>query len=223
MKKLMLLIAAFVFVYQASQAQTEKGTQTIGANLGFGYSKNDQLYISTYDQSTSNQNGKTTYFNIGPSYSYFIANNLDLGASLQYQSYVTNYNPDTYSSLSKQINRNYGGSIYLRKYFMYANKIGLRAGPYLDYEKQITKYDYSGSNATDSFNGNDDNFSAGVNLDLVYYPSKHLGMSASIANVSYQHTKINNANQGNGSIDNVNFDFINNGLTFSVFYVFGGK
>jgi hypothetical protein len=223
MKKLMLLIAAFVFVYQASQAQTEKGTQTLGAGLGFTYTKNDQVNIDPYDQSATTDNSKSTSFNIGPTYSYFIADKLDFGALVQYQSDITNSNPNTYNDITKQVNRYYGASIFLRKYFMYTNKIGLRTGPYINYEKVTTKYDYSGSNAVNNLNSNQDIIDGGFGLDLVYYPSKHLGISATIANLSYEHDKINNADQGNGSANYVNFDFINSGLTFSVFYAFGGK
>lgn len=223
MKKLMLLIAAFVFVYQASQAQTEKGTQTLGVNLGLNYSKINQNIINPFDQSTSVDNSKTTSFNFGPAYSYFIADKLDLGASLEYQSTITNSNPNTYNDISKQVNRYYGASIFLRKYFMYNDKLGLRAGPYINYEKVTTKYNYTGTNATADFNGNQDIVDGGLGLELVYYPTKHLGVSAAIAKLSYEHDKINNGDQGNGSANYVNFDFVNNNLTFSVFYAFGGK
>jgi hypothetical protein len=223
MKKLMLLIAAAVFIYQTSQAQTEKGTQTLGANLGFSYTKTNQNIINPYDQSSTIDNSKSTSFTFGPTYSYFIANKLDLGASLEYQSNITNSNPNTYDELTKQVNRYYGASIFLRKYFMYTDKLGLRAGPYINYEKVTTKYNYTAANAESNLNANQDIIDGGLGLDLVYYPSKHLGVSATIANLSYEHTKINNGDQGNGSSNDVNFDFINNNLTFSIFYAFGGK
>ena len=223
MKKLMLLIAAFVFTYQASQAQTEKGTQTLGVNLGFNYTKNDQNNIDPFNQASSVENSKTYSFDLGPAYSYFIADKLDLGASLQYQSTVTNSAPNTYNDITKQVNRNYGASIFLRKYFMYTDKFGLRAGPYINYEKVTMKYDYSGTNAIDNLNSNQDIINGGVGLELVYYPTKHIGVSAAIASLSYEHDKINNGDQGGGSANYLNFDFVNNDLTFSVFYAFGGK
>ena len=219
----MLLIAIFVFVYQASQAQTEKGTQTLGVNLGFNYTKNDQNNIDPFNQASSVENSKTYSFDLGPAYSYFIADKLDLGASLQYQSTVTNSAPNTYNDITKQVNRNYGASIFLRKYFMYTDKFGLRAGPFINYERVITKYDYTGTQATDDLNGKQDIINGGLGLELVYYPTKHIGVSAAIASLSYEHDKINNADQGGGSANYVNFDFINNDLTFSVFYAFGGK
>jgi len=219
----MLLIAAFVFTYQASQAQTEKGTQTLGVNLGFNYTKNDQNNIDPFDQSSTTQNIKNTSFNIGPTYSYFIADKLDLGAALQYQSYVSNSVPTTYNYLTKYVNNTYGANIFLRKYFMYTDKFGLRAGPFINYERVITKYDYTGTQATDDLNGKQDIINGGLGLELVYYPTKHIGVSAAIASLSYEHDKINNADQGGGSANYVNFDFINNDLTFSVFYAFGGK
>jgi len=223
MKKLMLLIAAFVFIYQASQAQTEKGTQTLGINLGYYYNKTDQNFINPYDQSSTRDNSKTNSFNIGPTYSYFIADKLDLGALVQYQSAITNSNPNTYSDIIKQVNRTYGASIFLRKYFMYTDKFGLRAGPYINYEKVTTKYNYSEANAVNNYNSNEDIIDGGVALELVYYPTKHIGVSAAIANLSYEHNKINNGDQGSGSANSLNFDYVNNDLTFSIFYAFGGK
>jgi hypothetical protein len=223
MKKLLILTSVCLLAYQASHAQTEKGDQTLGVNLGFGYSKSNEFDINSSDGSTGTSNGKTTSFNIGPNYSYFIADKLDLGTSLQYNSAVTNSTPDIFNDLMKQVNRYYGASVYLRKYFMYSDKIGIRTGPYVAYYRQDTQNNYNDVNAISDYNSKSDNYEAGVNLDLVYYPSKCLGISASLANLQYIHSKTNNGTQGHSSNDDVNFSYINNGLGFSVFYVFGAK
>lgn len=219
MKKLMLLIAAFVFVYHASHAQTEKGTQTLGANLGFTYTKYNDVSSDSYSQPSY----KETNFSIGPTYSYFIADKLDLGASVEYSSNVTNYIPNVNNEVANGSSRNYGGTIYLRKYFMYSDKLGLRTGIFAGYYRSTVTDNYIQSDATDDVNSKSNSYDGGVSLELVYYPTKHVGVSASLASVSYSHSKTNNDNQDNESVDNVNFDFINNGLTFSVFYAFGGK
>ena len=204
----------------ASHAQTEKGTQTFGLDLGFSSNKSNIFNVNPVDNSTSSVNSKTTNFNIGPDYSYFITDKLDIGTSLSYGKGTTNsdatYNPTKQSSYA------YGGTIYIRKYFMYQNKIGLRAGPYAGYTRSDYKTIYPNDMAIYSEDSKTDNFNAGVKLELVYYPSKCLGVSAMLADVDYNHSKTNSGNQGHSSSDDVNVALINN-LSLSVFYAFGGK
>jgi len=223
MKKLLFFIATFLFVYQSSQAQTAKGDQTLGIDLGFTYSKSNQYQVNPYDNSSGTSNGKTTNFSIGPNYSYFIANNLDIGASLQYSSYSSNNTADIFTNLTKQRDHSYGGDIFLRKYFMYANKIGIRTGAYVGYSRQNTQLTYTPDASINNYNAKTDNYLAGVNLALVYYPSKCLGVSLNLANLEYLHAKTDATTQGHNSSDNIIFNYVNDGLGASIFYVFGPK
>ena len=75
-KKTLLLIAILFLTSLISYAQTEKGSQTFGLNLGFNYNKTSGAYINPYDNSSSDAGVKTTAFNIGPSYSYFVSDKL---------------------------------------------------------------------------------------------------------------------------------------------------
>jgi hypothetical protein len=222
MNKLFTLITALVCVFQISNAQTEKGTQTLGANAGFTYLTNNSLSINPFDNSGIIQNSKMTIFSVGPNYSYFIADKLDIAAVLSYNSSVTNNaNNSTYPY--KQTSYTYGGQFYLRKYFIYAGKIGFRTGAFLGYSRQNQQTFNAGSNSIYNLNSKYNNYDAGLNLDMVYYASKKLGFAASIANLSYTHFTENNANQGGGSGDGVNLNFITNGLLLSMFYVLGHK
>ncbi|WP_426670799.1 outer membrane beta-barrel protein [Mucilaginibacter sp. McL0603] len=218
MKKTIFLIAAFLLAAVVSQAQTEKGTQTLGLNLSFGYNKTSGVDINPYDGSVTNQNNKATGFSIGPDYSYFIADKLDIEASLSYNTNTYNYSYIP-GYPQKQSNYSYGGIIYLRKYFMYNDKLGLRAGPYVGYTRGDSKNTNSGPNSIYDEDSKTDNYNAGAKLDLVYYPSKRLGFSATLANLSYTHSKTNSGTQGNSSTDNVSMMFVNNGLGISIFYV----
>jgi hypothetical protein len=171
---------------------------------------------------------KTTNFNIGPNYSYFIADNLDIGAALSYGSSSTTNTTENFATTNnnypvKEFSDNYSGSFYIRKYFIYKNKIGFRTGAYLGFSGGTGKNTYTASNALYDFNSKTNYYSAGSNLDLVYYASKKLGISATIANLEYYHYTANNTTQGHDSGDSINFSFINNGLSLSVFYVFGNK
>jgi Outer membrane protein beta-barrel domain len=218
MKKTIVLISAFLLAAVVSHAQTEKGTQTLGLNLEFGYQKTSGVNINPYDNSSTDASSKNTSFNIGPAYSYFIADKLDLGASLSYGQSNYTY-PQITNNIEKQTSYAFSGSLYLRKYIMFGGKLGLRAGPYLTYEKGDNKTDYSGTAALYNQDSKLTEYGAGARLELVYYPSKKLGFAASIANVSYDHNKFDNGNQGHSSNDNINASFISNNLGFSVFYV----
>ena len=103
---------------------------------------------------------------------------------------------------------------------MYKN-IGFRAGPYIGYSNQNQQLDYSPSSSVYNLDSKSNTYFGGVNLGLIYYPAKRLGISMTIANLDYQHSDINNTTQGNEKEDLVEFHFVNNGLSLSVFYVFG--
>lgn len=221
MKKTIFLIAAFVFAAVIAHAQTEKGYQTLGANFSFTSQKTTGISINPYDNSSYDTSNKFTSFGIGPSYSYFISNNLDLGAALSY-SQNTNTFP-VGNNLERQSVHDYGGTIYLRKYFMFQDKIGLRAGPHVGYFHDVNKITYGPFNSIYNENTRADNFSGGVNLDLVYYPSRHLGFTASLANLNYTHYKSDSGAQGHSDGDYFNASLFNNGLSLSVFYAFGSK
>lgn len=222
MNKLLILIAAFLFLFNLSHAQTEKGSQTLGADVSLMYNKTNGVNVDTYDNSSTIWNSKTTNSNIGPNYSYFIADKLDIGASIAYGSFLTD-NSGSDDNSTKQSNKNYGGTICLRKYFMYKDKIGFRAGPFVTYQKQDLQNTYTGELSPSSYNSKSDIWNAGINLDLIYYPSKKIGISAVIANLNYEFDKTNEGNHGSSSDNGANFNFINDGLSLSVFYVFGVK
>ncbi len=219
MKRSLILIPAFLFLVQISKAQTEKGSQTLGVNLNFSYYDQSGVNVNPYDNSLAEQSNKFTMFSVGPTYSYFIADNLDLGATLNYS--LTN-SKNAPNSL-EQDNKNYGGTLFLRKYVLYKNKIGFRFGPYLGYLIGDQKFIYKGQNSIDNSDAKSHTYEGGADLDLVYYPTKHLGVSISLANLDYQHTRTNSGAQGFANSDEVNFDFVNNNLSVSLLYVFGGK
>jgi hypothetical protein len=222
MKKILILMTAFLFAFEVSNAQTEKGNQTLGVNLGFSYYKTNILIIN-YGNSPSTQNVTTTSFSAGPSYSYFIADKLDIGTSLGYGTSKQTDNEVNYSNPTKQTNNNYGATIYLRKYFMFQNKIGFRVGPSLGYSRATKSYSYPPSTATNIYNNNttSNDYTASVNLGMVYFPSKKIGVSATIASLYYDHSNSKFYDGGHQNQDSVNFRFINDGLSLSIFYVFG--
>jgi hypothetical protein len=81
MKKTFVLIAALLLASVISHAQTEKGNQTLGLNLGFSSQTSTGINVNPFDHSATDAGNKSTSFNTGPVYSYFIANKLDIGAA----------------------------------------------------------------------------------------------------------------------------------------------
>ena len=135
-KKTSFIILALLGAFTVN-AQTQKGNQLLGGSIFFSTSKNTNDYFVNpdYQYNVSNER-KFTGFSIGPSYSYFVANNLDLGVNAGY-----NTSKITYTYPSGNINNQpgeaktngYSASVYLRKYYLYNNKIGIRTGPFAQY------------------------------------------------------------------------------------------
>jgi hypothetical protein len=228
MKKVLILTAVFLFAFLASKAQTEKGTQTLGLNLGFSFNNSNDFTISPSNNSTTTLNTKNTQYHVGPTYSYFIADKLEVGGALSYSDSKLTYVAESYATTNdnyptKEITNNFSGELFIRKYFMYKNTIGFRTQGYLGYSSGNETNTYTPTYAAYNYNSKTTYYSGGANLDLVYYPSKKIGVAATIANLEYYHYNANNTTQGHDNGDNVTFSFINNALSFSVFYVFGSK
>lgn len=211
-------MAALIATAQFAKAQTEKGNQTLGVNLQFSHASATSSYIDPSTNAISVQDQKSNIFYIGPIYSYFIANNLDLGASVQYSS-----NRNTTGVLAgeqKQTNEGFGGTVFLRKYFMYQNKVGLRFGPYASYGHTNFRYTQANNPLYDQKTSSN-NYGGGVNAELLFYPTKQMGVSLSLANVNYNHYSGDSGPTGKSSGDSFNANFVNSGLGLSVFYTFG--
>src|ERR1700722_18173950 len=185
MKKSLIVLKESLLAFFSLKAQTEKGNKNLGVTTTFSILQSSNLNINQNDFSTSTDGYKSTTFTFGPYYSYFIADNLDIGINLSYQSSVANYNNNdpNVEGPQKLSSRQYSGDVIVQRYFMHKNRIGLRVGAYLGYgyDSQATAY---GSPYQANNNGSKSNYGwAGLNTDLVYYPSKHLGLAANIFNL----------------------------------------
>jgi hypothetical protein len=222
MKKTIILIAALLLATGILHAQTGKGNQTIGLDLGFSYNKGSQFNVYP-NNNAQTFDSKTTHFSFGPAYSYFIADKLDLGANFLFDVTDSKNASTNQGYPANQSTHSYGGAIYLRKYLMHKDKIGIRTGPYAGYMRSNSKATYNGINSIYDQDGKTDNYYAGLRAELVYFPSKNLGFSTNLASLSYDHAKIDNGANGHSEFDSVMLNFINTSLSLSVFYVFGNK
>jgi long-subunit fatty acid transport protein len=207
-KKLLLAFVSIIAI-QTAKAQTEKGSQMLGASFGFSTSSSDtkafNTFTNAYDQSV---HGKTKSYNIAPSYSYFIADKLDLGVSVGFGG-----SSQKISDIQNQKSQGFNSSIYLRKYFLYDNKIGIRTGPYLSYESTTQEYSYN-----PVIKNHNDVYGGGIGLDFIYFPVKRLGLAARLGSANYFHQKSDDNTQG--TYNSFNLAFVNS-LSLSVNYVFG--
>jgi hypothetical protein len=226
MKKAFTSIAIVFLAIQVSNAQTEKGTQSLGLNVGFNYTTNSSLSINPGNQAITTLDSKATGFNIGPNYSYFIKNNMDIGINFSYSVSNTTNTTENASTTNdsnplKDFSSNYGAEVFIRKYCLYKNKIGFRTGAYLGYTGGNSTTSYGPSYTAYNYKSTSNYYFGGLNTDIVYYPSKKLGIAATLMNLQYQHYKVDRTTQGNDEGDAVNFSFINSNLSFSIFYIIG--
>ena len=225
MNKFLIFFAALLCASQISFAQTEKGNQTLGLNVGVQY---NQVSDNSFDNTNfvnSSSYTKTTNLILGPLYSYFIADKLDLGGTFTLQSFTTNTSYLNVSGTNKNHNNSYDAMIYLRKYFLYANKIGIRTGPEISYIWANQGYSYLPGSGGGNYGSSGHAYRVGGRLEAVYFPSKHLGVSALLANFDFQHgnnKSVNNSNIEKTTSNSLDFSLVS-GLNLSLFYVFGGK
>jgi len=213
-KKLLLAFVSIIAI-QTAKAQTEKGSQMLGASFGLTTTSSDSKDFNANDNTYgSNAHGKQTSYIIAPNYSYFIADKLDIGLSIGYGHSKLE---STSINIPSQKSSSFGSTIYLRKYFLYDNKVGIRTGPYLAYtnSKQTILYDNS---TPDTYHTNNDSYAGGIDLDFVYFPIKKLGLSAGMGNITYSHQITNGYTKGTSNTFSLNFA---NSLNLSVNYVFG--
>ena len=222
MKKLTLLLLAALSGLTAS-AQTEKGKQWIGGSVSASHNKVEEAVNNTgfgSMEGTRRQNS----FQVGPSYTYFVAEKLSLSATVAYthghsdQSYINNSNPQLNNATVETTSNGYNAYLHLDKYFLYDNKIGIRTGPYAQYYISNSK---SGGNPDYStVNYDAKAFGAGLSLDFVYFPAKRIALIASLGNLSYSKSKYESESTTNEQTD-FGLNFLNNAPSFTFAYVFG--
>lgn len=222
MKKHFIALAALVFSFQLAHAQTEKGDQTLGLNLNY-YHLSSSLGNANHSfiQHNSQEN-----WGIGPLYGYFVANNWEVGISPGYNRMTTS-NIDE-NGRYRQTQRGYGISAFVNRYFLYDHKFGFRTGGYLGYGHSKSSYvsiysSESGLYSNAPTNDLNDNYTVGANIALVYFPTPQMGLTLTLAGLSYTHNENTSTTSGGGRSDTVNFNATNNNLGVSVFFVFGGK
>lgn len=221
MKKLTLLLLAALSGLTASP-QTEKGKHWIGGSFALSHNKVEET--STAESPIFGATRKQNSYQVGPSYSYFVADKLSVSANVGYthshldQTYYNNPTLQINNSTSETTSNGYFASVAMNKFFLYENKVGIKTGPYAQYnltESKIRQSD-TGDNVALESKG----FAAGIGVDFVYFPVKKIGLVASLGTLAYSQTKFEGANNTNKQTD-LGLSFFSNAQTFSIVYIFG--
>lgn len=209
MKKIISGILLLISVTITVKAQTAKGTRYVGGTMGLTYHK----VRGSYEPDT-----KKLSFSLAPQYSRFFADEWEAGGHLGYIYRKYEYTANSYSDLRHDFNSNgFSSGIFLRKYLMLSEKVGFRTGPYADYSYSWVDYG----------DGEDENnfvtdFAAGIDLGIVFFPMKSLGLSARLAQISYSYN--NDKSSRDDYFRNKTFDAgLTSQLSLSVFYILGKK
>ncbi len=224
----MLLVGSTVAFSQISQ-----GSFMLGGSVGFGSNKN-KTTSTTSGVSTNTYNNKSNFFNLSPSFGYFVAKGLAVGLSLgiNNSTYIYDYPTAMGNSIkeNKYENKNTTIGLFARKYFMsndifgFYSNLGFGVGPS---NSKRTNTEASGTSYVNDRKGNNTNVDLG--LGVVYFPSKKIGLHAGFgglgwSNYTYENTDSSNPNtkskdENSGFNLNLNSLYLNFG--FSMF--FGGK
>ena len=222
MKKLTLLLLAALSGLSAS-AQTEKGKQWIGGSFFANHNKIEESLNNTA-VGIMQSNRKQNSFQLGPSYTYFVADKLSVSATVAYthahndQTNVYRENSQINNETSETTSNGYNVNISLDKYFLYDNKVGIRTGPYAQYSTSKSKAGGSPNYASSNYDAK--GFGAGFSLNFVYFPTKRIALSAYLGQLSYSKFKYENVNTTNEQTD-FGLSFLNNATSFTFAYIFG--
>src|ERR1700733_14963479 len=130
MKKSLIVLAALLLAFCSSKAQTEKGNENLGLTSALSVLQSSNVNLNQGSIFVSTESSKQTTFTFGPHYSYFIADHLDIGINFSYESSVNTFdnNDPNVEGPEKLSSKDYSGDIFIRKYFLHKNKIGIRIG-----------------------------------------------------------------------------------------------
>ncbi|WP_281324312.1 porin family protein [Flavobacterium sp. IMCC34518] len=206
MKKRFLLVALLFSVIIT--AQTEKGTFAISGKTGLGFNST----TIKYENSGNTTDGpKTSSFNISPSLSYFIIDNLSLGLDLNYKTVTTKQKTffinsgvtGGYTIVDEKITQNTLSIIPTATYFFSKGKTRPYINAGMGFANMKEKSNYYGSLAdgqtSSNFSTSNNGLVWGAGGGLAYFVSKAIGFDLGLAYAKYTY-KENNSKVKTGSL-----------------------
>lgn len=189
-----------------SLAQTEKGMQYLGLELS---ARGETNKSTGFD----NQTVRGLSFGVTPNYSYFIADKLELRGGFGVG--VSRSQTKTNESESKNTSYSLAPQVGVRRHLMLSEKLGFATGPYVFYAFGWNNYQNFDDQKTEQFQ-------TGIDLQIEYFPTKHLGVSAGLFGVNYSVLKLKEADQETFKASSLTAGLTNQ-LNFRVFYVIGKR
>src|ERR1700743_3283059 len=192
MKKYLFTLLVFAIIGSAS-AQVGKGNFYIGGSLNYNYDEAGTSSVISYPEGTTYyNNGKITDFQISPDFGFFLSDKWAIGIQIGYSrtsgtesnTYVANDTVSSYYSMDKYSSSALGIGIHLRYYCMFTDKIGF-----------FPQFGITTSNDLKDFNTG--TLAIGGNPNIVFFPTKHLGVNLGFGNIAYTHAYKGGANNFN--------------------------
>jgi hypothetical protein len=210
--KLLLSIIVSIFFVASASAQTGAGKFYIGGNTSYAYnsygSETTYSYASGY---TNYYVTKVGTFNLSPEFGFFITNKLSIAIQGAYShssgtesSYYYSYlnSSDNYVKTDVYNSNFIGVGLDLRYYCMISDKFGF-----------FPQVGFTTLNNTSNLNVG--TFAIGASPNLVFFPSKKVGVTLGFGNIGYSldyQTKNHTVTAA-----------LNNNLYFGLNYYWGGK
>ena len=238
MKKIFLIMGAFVVISTNSFAQLAKGTFMPGIGFGYNYNSvrnhdpiNGGGYSNDNTYKTSNLLGN---INLG----YFITDKIVLGV---FGGYSQSNNDNTeFQNLNNNINylssstsNSILSGVFIRSYKMFKNnKFGFFGQFSSSYSFGKSSRHYSQTNNSGFTNysetrGTSGMFRASISPGIVYFISNKVGIEAMFGNVGFNSGTYDSFNQytqvGSGTVNNFYTNFSLSSLQLGVNFYFGKK
>ena len=188
MKKYFYLLAAGLLLFFTGRAQIKKGEFLLGGNLGFQKQDNSPIEPNYSD---------ATFISVGPSFGKAIRDNLVAGVSLRY-GYSKMVQADNYNPLYTLNQRNYGLSLFVRRYKNLGHNFSLFVEGALGgtYIRQKGRYEGADFLYVDSKGYSiDASLAGGIAYTLTRRWMVETGLQ-SVAYASYGHSSSNGTSQG---------------------------
>jgi len=187
MKKLLLSLIAVAGLALTTQAQTEKGTWTLGGDVELNTGKVD-----------GNPKSDVSWL-VEPTVGYFVSNNFEVGTGIGY-SY-----DKSYSAIASFKNTAFVVSPYARAYKNITDQFkffGQLSVPMSFGKDKIG--DANGDNFAKT--GSENNIGVALSPGFAFFPSKRFGIEFSVNGISYNDTRNKDAN-GDKLYDSKDFSF----------------
>ncbi len=181
--KFLLLLVFVLTCVITTRAQINKGSVLSGTNIGYSQTKSENI-------TAVGTNFKIQSFKVSPSVGVAIKENLVAGIRFDYLNSIqkSNFNPSTH----KQDNKNYGGSLFIRRYVPLISRLYVFGEGSASYNVVRDKYVENNNSYTNERKGKGWNTGLHVTPGIAYGICKNFQIECgfnSLLSVTYEKNK----------------------------------